>query len=71
MDDWDGNTYRAVYTASLAGAIYVLHVFRKKATRGIATPRHVIECIKGRLRKPGLTMPDITEGSAKRCREGK
>jgi phage-related protein len=51
VDDWGGNTYRAVYTASLAGVIYVLHVFRKKATRGIATPRHVIEGIKGRLRQ--------------------
>lgn len=40
VDDWDGNTYRAVYTARLAGAIYVLHVFQKKATKGITTPRH-------------------------------
>jgi phage-related protein len=51
VDDWDGNTYRAVYTAKLAGAIYVLHVFQKKATRGIATPRHVIALIKGRYRR--------------------
>ena len=51
VDNWDGNTYRAVYTAKLAGVIYVLHVFQKKATRGIATPRHVIELIKGRYRR--------------------
>ncbi len=51
VDDWDGNTYRAVYTAKLAGVVYVLHVFQKKATRGIATPRHVIELIKDRYRR--------------------
>ena len=51
VDDWDRNTYRAIYTAKLAGVIYVLHVFQKKATRGIATPRHVIELIKDRYRR--------------------
>ena len=43
-------TYRAVYTARLANAVYVLHVFQKKATRGIATPKHILEVIKARLR---------------------
>ena len=51
VDDWDGNTYRAVYTAKLAGVIYVLHVFQKKATRGIATLRHVMAIIKERYRR--------------------
>jgi phage-related protein len=51
VDDWDGNTYRAVYTAKLAGVIYVLHVFQKKATKGIATPHHVISLIKERYRR--------------------
>ena len=35
VDDFDGDTYRAVYTVKLAGAVYVLHVFQKKATHGI------------------------------------
>jgi phage-related protein len=48
--DHRSGTYRAVYTAKLAHAIYVLHVFQKKSTRGIATPKHVIELIKARLR---------------------
>lgn len=43
-------TYRAVYTAKLANTIYVLHVFQKKATRGIATPKHELDLIKARLR---------------------
>lgn len=48
--DHTSGTYRAVYTARLANAVYVLHVFQKKATRGIATPKHVLEVIKARLR---------------------
>jgi phage-related protein len=51
VDDFDGDTYRAVYTARLAGAVYALHVFQKKATRGIATPRHDVELIKARYRR--------------------
>ncbi len=48
--DHASGTYRAVYTAKLANAVYVLHVFQKKATRGIATPKHELELIKARLR---------------------
>lgn len=51
MDDWDGNTYRAVYTARLADVIYVLHAFQKKSTKGIATPRRVIQVLKERYRR--------------------
>lgn len=49
VDDFDRATYRAVYTVKLAGVVYVLHVFQKKSTRGIATPRREIELIKARL----------------------
>jgi phage-related protein len=49
VDDYDRRTYRAVYTVKLAGVVYVLHVFQKKATHGIATPRRDIELIKHRL----------------------
>ena len=50
VDDFDRNTYRAVYTVKLADVVYVLHVFQKKSTRGIATPRREIELIKERYR---------------------
>jgi phage-related protein len=33
-----------------AGAIYVLHAFQKKSTKGIATPKHTMELIRSRLR---------------------
>jgi len=38
VDDFDSNTYRAVYTVRFAGVVYVLHSFQKKAKKGIATP---------------------------------
>ena len=51
VDDFDGETYRAVYTVKLRGTVYVLHVFQKKSTRGIATPRREIALIKERYRR--------------------
>jgi phage-related protein len=51
VEDFDGGTYRAVYTVRFAGVVYVLHAFHKKAKKGIATPRHEIELIKSRLRE--------------------
>ena len=39
---------RPVYTARLRGAIYVLHVFQKKSTHGIATPRRILDVIRQR-----------------------
>lgn len=43
------NAYRAVYTAQLAGVIYVLHAFQKKSKSGIATPQREIGLIQRRL----------------------
>jgi phage-related protein len=51
VDDFDGNTYRAVYTIRFVGAVYVLHVFQKKSKSGIATPKSEIAIIKARLAK--------------------
>lgn len=47
--DHDGNAYRAVFTVKLRHAIYVLHVFQKKSTHGMATSRRDVELIKARL----------------------
>lgn len=51
VEDFRGDAYRAVYTVKFAEAVYVLHVFQKKATRGVATPRHEIELISERLKR--------------------
>ena len=49
VEDYAGDTYRAVYTVRLAGRIYVLHVFQKKSKGGIKTPKAEIELIKSRF----------------------
>ena len=46
----DGDTFRAVYTVRFADVVYVLHVFQKKAKRGIATPKKEIDLIRKRLK---------------------
>jgi phage-related protein len=45
VEDFDGDTYRAVYTVRFSNAVYVLHSFKKKSKRGIN-----IDLIKRRLR---------------------
>jgi phage-related protein len=39
VENSDGNTYRAVYTAAFPEVVYVLDVFMKKSKSGIATPK--------------------------------
>ena len=51
MDDYDGDTYRAVYTVRFFGVVYVLHAFQKKSKRGIVTPKAEKEAIEQRLRR--------------------
>jgi phage-related protein len=51
--NFDGNTYRAVYTVRFDDVLYVLHTFQKKSTRGIATPQRHLDLIRQRLRQAG------------------
>jgi phage-related protein len=50
VEDYDRNTYRAVYTLKFAGVVYVLDVFQKKSKKGKATPQLDINRINGRLK---------------------
>ena len=50
VEDYRGDTYRAVYTVKFSGWIYVLHCFQKKSKRGIATPKEDMELIRARFR---------------------
>ena len=50
VEDWKGDTYRAVYTVKFSKAVYVLHCFQKKATKGIATPKPDLDLIASRLK---------------------
>jgi phage-related protein len=51
VEDYDVDTYRAVYTVKFAEAIYVLHAFQKKSNSGIATTKRDLHLIEERLRR--------------------
>jgi len=50
VENFDGDTYRAVYTVKFADVVYVLHSFQKKSKHGIKTPAHEIELVSDRLK---------------------
>jgi len=50
VEDYDGDTYRAVYTVKFREAVYVLHAFQKKSPKGIRTSRGDVALIEQRLK---------------------
>ena len=50
-DNFDGDTYRAIYTVRLRNAVYVLHLFQKKSKHGRELPRADRALIESRLRR--------------------
>lgn len=50
VDDFQTDTYRAVYTVKFGDVIYVLHAFQKKSKKGVATPKAEVDVIKSRLK---------------------
>jgi phage-related protein len=50
VEDYRGDTYRAVYTVRFEGAVYVLHAFQKKSPKGIKTAQTDIELVSQRLK---------------------
>jgi phage-related protein len=51
VSDFDGNTFRAVYTVKIKGVIYVLHAFQKKSSKGIATPKAELDKIQAQIER--------------------
>ena len=51
VEDFDGETYRGVYTVRFEESIYVLHCFQKKSKHGIETPKKELDLIGARLRR--------------------
>jgi phage-related protein len=49
-EDHDKATYRTMYVAKFADAVYVLHAFQKKSKAGIATPQKDIDLVRERYR---------------------
>ena len=50
VEDHRGDTFRAVYTVRVGGAVHVLHAFQKKSKSGIATPQPDVELVEKRLK---------------------
>jgi len=50
VDDFDGDTFRAVYTVKFKGVVYVLHAFQKKSKKGSETPKAEIDLVQARLK---------------------
>jgi phage-related protein len=50
VEDFDGDTYRAIYTVRFRETVYVLHAFQKKSPKGIKTARGDVELVARRLK---------------------
>ena len=50
VEDFRGDTYRAIYTVKFTGWIYVLHCFQKKSKTGVRTPKQDLELISARFK---------------------
>jgi phage-related protein len=50
VEDFRGDTYRAVYTVKFTAWVYVLHCFQKKSKSGIKTPKEDLDLINIRLK---------------------
>ena len=50
VEDYRGDTFRAVYTVRFEQAVFVLHVFQKKSKSGIATSQKDQAMIASRLK---------------------
>jgi phage-related protein len=51
VEDYRGDTFRAVYAVRFADVVYVLHAFQKKSKRGIKTPQADVKLITERLKR--------------------
>lgn len=61
VEDWRGDTYRAVYTVRYAVRVFVLHVFQKKSKSGIATPKADLDLIRSRLKTADRRAKEIED----------
>jgi phage-related protein len=51
VEDFRGDTFRAVYTVRFADALYVSHAFQKKSKSGRETPWRGVQLIHQHLRQ--------------------
>jgi phage-related protein len=65
VEDYDGDTYRAVYTVRFKEVVYVLHAFQKKSPTGIKTALPDVDLVVQRL-KIAQRDHEARHGKAKR-----
>lgn len=65
VEDFKGDTYRAVYTVKFKNAIYVLHAFQKKSNQGNKTSPNDIKLIKANLKTAEADSKDELAAKAK------
>lgn len=58
IENDSSGTFRAIYTVRFTDAIIVLHIFQKKSTKGIETPKQDIDLIHARLKQAELIYKD-------------
>ena len=46
-----GDAFRVVYALQIDEALWVVHAFQKKSTRGVKTPKHQINLIADRIKR--------------------
>ena len=66
IEDWRGDTYRAVCTVRHVARVFVLHVFQKKSKSGIATPKPDLELIKERLKTAARRAKELEHAQTQR-----
>jgi phage-related protein len=71
VSDFDGDTFRAVYTIKLKGMVYVLRAFQKKSKSGIQTPKTEIDLIKSRPKDAMALYEEAMEGSNEKASKHK
>lgn len=50
MSDFDGDTFRGIYTVKFRKAVYVLHCFQKRSPSGIKTAKVDVDLVTQRLK---------------------
>lgn len=51
VENYDTDTYRAIYVLKLAEVVYVIDCFQKKSKHGKATPKQDVARIRERLKR--------------------
>ena len=70
IQDYDTDTFRAVYTVRFGDFIYVLHAFQKKSKKGHTTPRADIALIRARLKMAQENYKHLVEDEKSKKRDG-